>query len=106
LNKKQHDPEKVDRRIAIILSFFSFLLKVLPFKREINFLESGFNLNLMKSNLPKQKTPIQMPESDDWDFVKEMGIIPEDISLTQNIGCVGESRKNKPSKRSDKNDQS
>jgi hypothetical protein len=41
-----------------------------------------------------KKTP--KPESDgiqDWDLTQDFGIFPKDISLTQNIGCVGSKRK-------------
>ena len=34
--------------------------------------------------------------ADTWDLSKGMGILPEDISFTQNIGCVGGNTK-KPS---------
>ena len=28
-------------------------------------------------------------EAEDWDLSEGMGILPSDIPLTQNIGCVG-----------------
>ena len=28
-------------------------------------------------------------EAEEWDLSQGMGILPDDISLTQNIGCVG-----------------
>lgn len=31
--------------------------------------------------------------AEDWDLENGMGILPEDISLTQNIGCVGGRKK-------------
>jgi hypothetical protein len=40
----------------------------------------------------KSKKPIpQKPEeqAEEWDLSQGMGILPPDISLTQNIGCVG-----------------
>jgi hypothetical protein len=48
----------------------------------------------MKSK-PKQPIP-QKPEeqAEEWDLSKGMGILPPDISLTQNIGCVGIKNKN------------
>jgi hypothetical protein len=33
------------------------------------------------------------PLAEEWDFSEGMGIIPEGVSLTQNIGCVGGSAK-------------
>ncbi|MDP2040283.1 MAG: hypothetical protein Q8S14_12135 [Algoriphagus sp.] len=38
--------------------------------------------------MKKQKT--QKPLAEDWDLSEGMGILPSDISLTQNIGCVSE----------------
>lgn len=29
------------------------------------------------------------PLAEEWDISEGMGIIPNDVSLTQNIGCVG-----------------
>jgi len=37
---------------------------------------------------PKKKKPEQ-EEASEWDLSEGMGILPDDISLTQNIGCVG-----------------
>jgi hypothetical protein len=45
----------------------------------------------------KPKKPIQdKPEeqAEEWDLSQGMGILPPDISLTQNIGCVGSKNKN------------
>jgi hypothetical protein len=39
-----------------------------------------------KRLLPKQE-PIE------WDLSEDFGILPKDIPLTQNIGCVGSSSK-------------
>lgn len=40
-----------------------------------------------KSNKPEEKT--QESEAEEWDLSQGMGILPDDIALTQNIGCVG-----------------
>lgn len=46
----------------------------------------------------KKSTPTP-PYAEEWDLSEGMGILPEGISLTQNIGCVGSSvKKNKSSK--------
>jgi hypothetical protein len=37
--------------------------------------------------MKKQKP--QKPLAEVWDFSEGMGILPVDISLTQNVGCVG-----------------
>lgn len=29
------------------------------------------------------------PAAEEWDLSEGMGILPSDISLTQNVGCVG-----------------
>ena len=34
---------------------------------------------------PKSTPPL----AEEWDLSEGMGIIPNDVSLTQNIGCVG-----------------
>lgn len=41
----------------------------------------------------KKKKPEQ-EEASEWDLTQGMGILPDDVPLTQNIGCVG----GKPSK--------
>jgi len=54
---------------------------------------------MKKSN----KTP--KPESDaiqEWDLNQKFGIFPDDISLTQNIGCVGGKKKKEPSPKANK----
>jgi hypothetical protein len=39
------------------------------------------------------------PLAEEWDLSEGFGILPKDISLTQNIGCVGgKSKKPEPSK--------
>jgi len=46
----------------------------------------------------ERKTP--KPESteiQEWDLSQPFGIFPDDISLTQNIGCVGGKKKKEPS---------
>lgn len=42
----------------------------------------------MKSK-PEPKLVVQESEAEEWDLSQGMGIFPDDISLTQNIGCVG-----------------
>lgn len=37
----------------------------------------------------KKKKITQEPVVEEWDFSEGFGILPTDISLTQNIGCVG-----------------
>lgn len=48
------------------------------------------NTKKSKSNPSKEKKATQ-PEafSADWDLIEEMGILPKNRSLTQNVGCVG-----------------
>lgn len=36
----------------------------------------------------KKKKP-QPPLAEEWDLSEGMGILPNDIPLTQNVGCVG-----------------
>ncbi|WP_338224654.1 hypothetical protein [Algoriphagus confluentis] len=48
----------------------------------------------MKSKEKLPKLPI--PDTEEWDPREGMGILPEGISLTQNIGCVGKPRNKKP----------
>ncbi len=43
----------------------------------------------MKSKSENPKLKVQESEADEWDLSQRMGIFPEVISLTQNIGCVG-----------------
>lgn len=42
----------------------------------------------MKNTKPKKTTHKEI-EAEDWDISKGMGILPDDISFTQNIGCAG-----------------
>ncbi len=51
-------------------------------------LSRKFDAN-MKSKPEKPKSKIQESEAEEWDLSQGMGIFPDDISLTQNIGCVG-----------------
>jgi len=37
----------------------------------------------------QKKTKPEQEEATDWDLSEGMGVLPDDISLTQNIGCVG-----------------
>lgn len=49
----------------------------------------------------KKENKTSKPELDeiqDWDLTQEFGIFPKDISLTQNIGCVGSKKKANSSK--------
>jgi hypothetical protein len=53
----------------------------------------------MKSK-PKNPIPQKREEqAEEWDLTQGMGIFPPDISLTQNIGCVG-NKKEKQNTRS------
>lgn len=52
----------------------------------------------MKNN--KQNNPITAEE---WDISEGMGILPDDISFTQNIGCVGGKTKTAHKKEKTKN---
>ncbi|OOG78861.1 hypothetical protein B0E43_00445 [Algoriphagus sp. A40] len=45
--------------------------------------------------LPKTVSPSNQAE--EWDMRAGMGILPSDIPLTQNIGCVGSNPKTKKS---------
>jgi hypothetical protein len=38
--------------------------------------------------MKKKKLP-EEPVASEWDFSEGFGILPTDVSLTQNIGCVG-----------------
>jgi len=60
----------------------------------------------MKPKSEKQKSKIQETESQERDLSQGMGIFPDDISLTQNIGCVGGSGKKSTSKKSDSENKS
>jgi hypothetical protein len=42
----------------------------------------------MKTNKSK-KPPEKEIEAEEWDLTEGMGILPNDIPFTQNIGCVG-----------------
>ena len=55
----------------------------------------------MKSKPGKTKPKTQETEAEEWDFSQGMGILPVEIPFTQNIGCVGSSRKKLISKKSD-----
>lgn len=48
-----------------------------------SFPDHKLNLKHMKKNEPKK------PLAEEWDLSEGMGILPDDIPLTQNIGCVG-----------------
>lgn len=37
----------------------------------------------------KKKIFFKEELADEWDLNEEMGVLPKDISLTQNVGCVG-----------------
>ena len=51
-----------------------------------------------KKSSPRKDSEI---EAEEWDISEGMGILPDEINLTQNIGCVGGKPK-KPSKTTDK----
>lgn len=51
-----------------------------------------------KPEIPNIKPQESVEE--EWDLSRGMGIFPDDISLTQNIGCVGGSDKKSTSKKS------
>lgn len=62
--------------------------------RTIGRFNSNTDQKVMKSKSEKQKSKTQEPEAEEWDLSQGMGILPDDISLTQNIGCVsGKSKK-------------
>lgn len=42
--------------------------------------------------MKKKKLP-ELPEVSEWDLSKGFGILPEDMDLMQNVGCVGSTRK-------------
>ncbi len=47
----------------------------------------------MKSKPVKSNPKPQESEAEEWDLSQGMGIFPNDISLTQNIGCVSSKSK-------------
>jgi hypothetical protein len=47
----------------------------------------------MKSKPEKPAEKIPETEAEEWDLRQGMGILPDDIPLTQNIGCVGSKSK-------------
>ena len=55
----------------------------------------------MKKSKSK-KQPIKEIEAEEWDLSEGMGILPDDISFTQNIGCVGGKTKTIQTKESNK----
>ncbi|MBN3521412.1 hypothetical protein JYB62_15485 [Algoriphagus lutimaris] len=58
----------------------------------------------MKKGKQKSKEkPTKEVYAEDWDLENGMGILPEDISLTQNIGCVGGRKKSNSNKNSNGN---
>lgn len=50
----------------------------------------------MKSKPEKPKSKTQESEAEEWDLSQGMGILPDDIPFTQNIGCVGSKKEVKP----------
>lgn len=57
-------------------------------------------LQMKKKKLPEE------PMATEWDLSEGFGILPNDVSLTQNIGCVGgKSKKPDPSKNKPENKQ-
>jgi hypothetical protein len=57
--------------------------------RTIGRFNSKINLEIMKSKPEKPKSKTQESEAEEWDLSQGMGILPDGIPLTQNIGCVG-----------------
>ena len=55
---------------------------------------------MKKGKQKSKKKPNEEVYAEDWDLENGMGILPEDISLTQNIGCVGGGKKSKSNKSS------
>lgn len=56
--------------------------------------------------MKKKKLKISEKESneiEDWNPLEGHGILPDGISLTQNIGCAGGKRSKSDSKKEDKN---
>lgn len=54
-------------------------------------------------NNSKKKHSVSIPLSqlaEEWDMTAGMGILPADIPLTQNIGCVGGKPKSQSSQKS------
>lgn len=47
----------------------------------------------MKKKRQNPIATIQAEQAEEWDLTQGMGIVPSDISLTQNIGCVGNKKK-------------
>ena len=45
--------------------------------------------NLSTSMTPPKKKKPEQEIASEWDLSQGMGILPDDLSLTQNIGCVG-----------------
>lgn len=53
--------------------------------------------------MEKKKTNKNEPKPvEEWDLSEGMGILPQDISFTQNIGCVGGKSKTAGNKESTK----
>ncbi len=53
-----------------------------------------FKFYSFKTMKKENKTPKpELDEIQDWDLTEDFGIFPRDISLTQNIGCVGNKKK-------------
>ncbi len=50
---------------------------------------------------PNSSKPIPI-EIEEWDLTQQFGILPDDISLTQNIGCVGGKKKKDSSPKPEK----
>ncbi|EAZ81587.1 hypothetical protein [Algoriphagus machipongonensis] len=52
----------------------------------------------MKNSKPKKSKSPKEEVPNEWDLSQGMGIFPEDVSFTQNIGCVGGKGKPKDEK--------
>lgn len=44
---------------------------------------------MVKRESMNKKPKPEKPIVEEWDMSEGMGILPDDISFTQNIGCVG-----------------
>jgi hypothetical protein len=58
---------------------------------------------LKKKKQIDPSTPKEEIYSEEWEIGKGMGILPNDIPFTQNIGCVGGKTKTSKSKNSNPN---
>ena len=66
-------------RASFCLSFCSFSYLSLEIEALLN-----TRADLMKSKLPKTLPP----EPIEWDLSESFGVLPQDLPLTHNLGCV------------------